>query len=300
METLRFTPVMLSNSTSTAAEAHTVLSYVSLASSFILLPSLTALAYLIHQDYLKFKSLGPGGTPSTWLGYIKIKFLSLFMIHNPYMPPDIPPEIYLNRSAYLTKTELPARKGSRPVVRGIAPHRQLDQRPRPEVFAALKDEILAMGKKWPRRLRHGTSCLEKHGPGLFALKPINQSRHCSGEICHAHPSDGSMHLTLHPADAAIVILRGWGERHPLSSGGWLARFVPQGFVMVYAPRTEEEVQIVRKIVAAAGWWVGGVDVDEKFGKELEEMIEGDMDEQVKVRADGPACQVPVYMRGANS
>ena len=142
-------------------------------------------------------------------------------------------------------------------------------------------------------MRHGTSCLEKHGPGLFALQPINKTNHCSGEICHAHPSDGSMHLTLHPADAAVVILRGWGERHPLSSGGWLARFVPQGFVMVYAPRNENEVEIVRKIVAAAVWWVGGVDVDQKFGEDAEEVLtEGEKQALAKeILSDARSCQV---------
>ena len=25
-------------------------------------------------------------------------------------------------------------------------------------------------------------------------------RHCATEVCHAHPSDGSLHLVLHPAD----------------------------------------------------------------------------------------------------
>ncbi|KIW06721.1 hypothetical protein, variant [Verruconis gallopava] len=216
------------------------------------------------------------------------------------MPPAIPPEIYLNRVAYLTKKELPKRKGSRPVVRGIAPHRQLDQRPSSQIFAKLRKEIEGMGDRWPRRLRHGTSCLEKHGPGLFALQPINKSRHCSGEICHAHPSDGSMHLTLHPADAAIVVLRGWGERHPLSSGGWLARFVPQGFVMVYAPRTEEETEIVRKIVAAACWWIGGVDVDGKFGEGFQEepLSDAEIEEQTKEFKRPEACPVPVFIRGS--
>lgn len=289
-------PTVLSNASSMNWEHQPLLSYVSASTSFIMLPVLIALAYTIHQDYLRFKSLGPGGTPSTWLGYAKIKFLGTFAIHNPYIPPSIPPEIYLNRSAYLTKGELPKRKGSRPIVQGIAPHRQLDQRPSSAVFSKLKGEILEMGNRWPKLLRHGTSCLEKHGPGLFAVKPINKSRHCIGEICHAHPSDGSMHLTLHPADAAIVILRGWGERHPLSSGGWLARFVPQGFVMVYAPRTEKEVEIVRKIVAGAAWWVGGVDVDEKFGEQIEETLESEADEeQVNFKMYARDCQIPRHI-----
>ena len=101
-----------------------------------------------------------------------------------------------------------------------------------------------------------------------------------------------MHLTLHPADAAIVILRGWGERHPLSNGGWLARFVPQGFCMVYAPRNEEEVEIVRKIVAAAVWWVGGVDVDLKFGEDAEETLdERETEVRAKEKMEQRSCQV---------
>lgn len=69
-----------------------------------------------------------------------------------------------------------------------------------------------------------------------------------------------MHLTLHPADARIMIEAGWGERHPLARGGWLERFVPRGFVMVYAPRTQEEIFVVLQLVRAAAWWVGGDDI----------------------------------------
>ena len=67
-----------------------------------------------------------------------------------------------------------------------------------------------------------------------------------------------MHLTLHPADAALVIERGWGERHPLSDGGLFGEvWVPRGFVMVYAPRWEGEVGVLMEIVRAGVWWVGG-------------------------------------------
>jgi len=66
-----------------------------------------------------------------------------------------------------------------------------------------------------------------------------------------------MHLTLHPADTALVLEAEWGERHPLSNGGWLKRFVPAGFLMVYAPRTEAEIEVVMEIIRAAVWWVGG-------------------------------------------
>jgi hypothetical protein len=89
-------------------------------------------------------------------------------------------------------------------------------------------------------------------------------------VCHAHPSDGSLHLTLHPADVAAVLEARWGERHPLGSGGWLSQFVPRGFVLVYAPRDEHEVQVVMRIVAAAIWWVGGITVDDEVGNAVDE------------------------------
>jgi hypothetical protein len=262
------------------------LSPQSLLSSILFFLAITISTHLIHRDYAEFKSLGPGGTPSTVPGYLRIKFLGLFALKNPYLPSAMP--TWPNRPAYLTK--LPKRLGSRPKVRGIAPHRQSDQKASPQIFQALRESILSLATQHPQKLRHGTSCLEKHGPGLFAHPPINRSRHCNGEVCHAHPSDGSIHLTLHPADAAIVLQQAWGERHPLSSGGWLARFVPPGFVMVYAPRNEDEVEVVVGIVKAAVWWVGGTDLEEP----LEEK-KGRLDVVQEGRED-EVCQLPSLVR----
>lgn len=67
-------------------------------------------------------------------------------------------------------------------------------------------------------------------------------------------------MTLHPADAKIVLESGWGERHPLARGGWCRRFVPREFVLIYAPRNEKEIEVVIRIVAASIWWVAGIDV----------------------------------------
>lgn len=82
---------------------------------------------------------------------------------------------------------------------------------------------------------------------------------CNGEVCHAHPSDGSLHLTLHPDDVREVIEKGWGERHPLARDNWWWRvkIVPSGFVLIYAPRDEGELGVVMEIIRAAAWWVGG-------------------------------------------
>jgi len=42
-------------------------------------------------------------------------------------------------------------------------------------------------------------------------------------------------------------------------------FVPAGFMMVYAPRNDAELEVVKQIVAAACWWIGGVDVNGEVG-----------------------------------
>jgi hypothetical protein len=69
--------------------------------------------------------------------------------------------------------------------------------------------------------------------------------------------------------------------------------------MVYAPRNEEEVEIVRRIVAAAVWWVGGVDMDEKFGEEAEETMSQQEKEEREQEMD-MSCQLPGYIRTATS
>lgn len=75
-------------------------------------------------------------------------------------------------------------------------------------------------------------------------------------------------MNLHPDDAKVVLEKGWGERHPLSKGGWMRRFVPREFVLVYAPRDEAELRVVGRIIEAAGWWVAGgrFEMDVETGK----------------------------------
>ncbi|KAH4948719.1 hypothetical protein HBI56_134020 [Parastagonospora nodorum] len=228
-----------------------------LTTALTLLPP-PLLALYIHNDYKAFLSLGPGGTPATPLGYLKIKLLSLVCLRDPLRPMPIPAH-FRPQTGYFTSTALPTRKGPRPQVRGIAPQRQKTQESPAAVYTQLVERLSALAADPRNKLVERTSCFEKNSSGLFASVPI--TRTCGGEICHAHPSDGSMHLTLHPADAKLVLENGWGERHPLARGGWCRRFVPKEFVLVYAPRDAAEVEVVMNIVAASVWWVSGIDVN---------------------------------------
>ncbi|KAF1944567.1 hypothetical protein EJ02DRAFT_452424 [Clathrospora elynae] len=215
-------------------------------------------ACYIHKDYRAFLDLGPGGTPATPLGYLKIKLLSLICLRDPLRPLAIPPH-FRPQEGYFTHAALPHRTGSKPIVEGIAPQRQQTQKSDEKIYSRLVDKIKELAGDPRNRLMERTSCFEKYSSGLFTSSPI--TRTCGGEICHAHPSDGSMHMTLHPADANLMIAKGWGERHPLARGGWCRKFVPREFVLVYAPRDETEVETVTRIVAAGIWWVSGIDVN---------------------------------------
>jgi len=219
--------------------------------------ALSPLPLIIHNDYENFILLGPGGTPSTFLGYLKITYLRLFALSDPYTPVTFPDEKIFPSIGCYQRAEawLPKRSGPRPIIAGIAPQRQIDQPGCPKTYQALRTILKNVSIKNEEALRIGISCFEKRGLALFARHPINTT--CRGEICHVHDSDRSLHMNLHPDDAKAVLENGWGERHPLSKGGWMKKYVPREFVMVYAPRNEKELSVVCRIIEAAGFWVTG-------------------------------------------
>ncbi len=223
-----------------------------LIGALFLLTAILVLLLKLHQNYLTYLALGPGGTPSTFMGFAKVQALGFLAAHyslrqNPVAVKTVEATF---ADAYLS--HLAERKGERPIVRGIAPHRQITQK----IDRALYEKFLyafATASPFDEGMVLNTSCFERHGPALFARRPVAKSN----EICHLHPSDGSMHMILSPTDSEVVLKAGWGERHPLALGGWFERFVPVGFVMVYAPRDEGEIETVLRIVRAAAWYVCG-------------------------------------------
>jgi hypothetical protein len=237
----------------------------------ILHPSLTCtliamspIPAIIHNDYKNFLSLGPGGTPSTFFGYLKIVYLRFFALSNPYTPLALSYKVNPAEGYYQgAQCWLPRRAGPRPTVAGIAPQRQLDQPGSIKMYLALRTSLEQLAEERSELLRTGTSCFEKNGLALFSQDPINAT--CRGEICHIHHSDRSMHMNLHPDDARVVLEKGWGERHPLARGGWLMAYVPREFIMVYAPRDRTELDVVCRIIEAAAFWVSGKSFEIKAG-----------------------------------
>lgn len=195
---------------------------------------LIPIALLIQNDYHNFLGLGPGGTPSTFAGYLRITFFRLLSISDPFKAPTPDPDQF-PQHGILSLSALSYRAGPRPLVAGIAPQRQLDQQGSRNCYLAVRRAMESLGFAKPEVFGTERSCLEKHGLALFARHPLQTN--CQGEICHIHDSDHSMHMCLHPDDIKEILEKGWGQRHPLARKSWLFKMpVSSDFVMVYAPR----------------------------------------------------------------
>ena len=71
------------------------------------------------------------------------------------------------------------------------------------------------------------------------------------EFAHFHP-DGSLHATLPPERAQEAIAAGWAEPHPIAEHLGMA-----GLVMLYTPRTLEEMAVVMALIVDSYNFVTG-------------------------------------------
>jgi len=144
-----------------------------------------------------------------------------------------------------TDLTLPPRKGEPPRVTDGIPHVQLDQ--------TASDEMLADLSAWAFSLDgvvEQPSRASLPGARALTVAPELTARReamiVGREFGHIHPQTnggGSLHLRL-PADHALeVVDQGWGEWHPFAVDGT----VP-GLVMVYAPRSDEDLDVVKTII----------------------------------------------------
>ncbi|KAF2110638.1 hypothetical protein BDV96DRAFT_603722 [Lophiotrema nucula] len=216
------------------------------------------LAFLI--DFSAWKSNGTGGTPPTLQGYIKIRRWGLYLLFHPRNLLDAS-EIPDSGPSYLTSS-LPPRSGSRPkLTRWTLPQRQ-----HREPITAKASEVLmtlmqafANSPTWSSYIETRPSKTEGGtGPAIY-VKPDVPTMNPNAskifyEVAHVHPSENSLHVYLSPKDARTVVESGWGEKFTVP---WIA---PPSWVMVYAPRDEEEVEVVRGIVRAAVCFAVGKDV----------------------------------------
>ena len=146
------------------------------------------------------------------------------------------------------------RNGPKPRTHTNLPHRQIDQFPPPQIFYGLIDRCLKtppMGLQESRLAPPETIALwlphdSAHGPASAFID--------DHEFCHIHPlPEGSIHLTLPPAVARRAIEFGWAEPHTLTVTGFMAKTL----VMVYAPRDDEEADVVWNLIMASFHFASG-------------------------------------------
>ncbi len=117
---------------------------------------------------------------------------------------------------------------------------------------------------------------EKHNPAIYVHPSLMSQRSpklpkiaivAQGEIGHIHP-DTSFHLYFNPADAKVVIEKGWGERHRLARTqpwyfGWKKNLFGIGpsYILLYGPRDQAELVVAKVLLyASARFMTGRLDV----------------------------------------
>ncbi|KAJ7238279.1 hypothetical protein B0H12DRAFT_1137712 [Mycena haematopus] len=191
----------------------------------------------IRRDYQTFLEGGPSYAPQNVRGYI----------------------IVLRRWL----SDLPPRKGPRPRTTSHIIQRQLDQHADPE-FAArvLKGAVVPRVQARHTEKTHlSLSKFEFHAEAIFLRPsiPIDDPKHIPShdtvrrtkrEIAHMHDyHDYTLHLALAAQDGKEVVSKGWGQRHPLAGPG--VPGPPTEWTFIYAPRDDEEVQVVETIIEAS-------------------------------------------------
>lgn len=221
--------------------------------------SIPTLSYAL-SSYRGYLALGPGGMPYNVFGWALQGLLQLLAKWDtrdpsPFTRPKNRAPTEPHGSTTYFSTLLPQRAGDRPHVPGyVAPQRQTTQRPAEQAVTRARMtaylESLVARNQGVLVLR--PSGLEGVGtpavwldtsPGAGPLPAW--MRGLKGETAHVH-HECSSHVTVSMADAEELVRKGWAERHRLSG----VVMLPWSYVMVYAPRDEDEFEVWRAVVRA--------------------------------------------------
>ena len=205
-------------------------------------------AVWLITDYNGWIDFGTGGTSPNLVGYCEITKFRLRLawsgddLKDASSVPSIGP-------SHL-KIDLPHRKPPVPeLMSRTLPQRQvpspLDQK--------LYDRLHALPhnyyEKYPSMLRLDRSITGLTTDAIYAhheLHTVDIDPVLGDEIAHVHPQDNSLHVWLSLADTRKVVDAGWGLRFPLAS----LKMCHGGWTFLYAPRSDEEIDVVEEVVKA--------------------------------------------------
>jgi phospholipase/carboxylesterase len=142
---------------------------------------------------------------------------------------------------------LPRRPGAEPAVTNGVPHIQMDQ--------TSDDELYGRLAKWAfshERVEERPSQASLPGAQGLTIRSGLATRDDAMIVgrefahIHRHPGAGSLHLRLPEDQAMEVVTMGWGVWHPFALSG-----SAPGMLMVHAPRTDADLDVVKEIISAA-------------------------------------------------
>ncbi|WUH98729.1 DUF5519 family protein [Spirillospora sp. NBC_00431] len=147
---------------------------------------------------------------------------------------------------------LPARTGHRPETGPSVPHVQLSQNSPGHLSERLKQwmtDHLEGAVIRPSEISEPGSLAFFLNDALPPSGAVLLPPRLNAEFVHVHP-DGSLHLALSQNDQQHLIAKNWGERHPLYSP-------TINVVMLYGPRTDDELEITKTVVKASYHYATG-------------------------------------------
>lgn len=150
---------------------------------------------------------------------------------------------------------LPKRSGPRPLTNKNMPHSQIGVQPVPEVNAELFRRAYALPD-----VRNRPTVISVPGAralwldeGLPLAHPLPDF--AGREFAHIHP-DGSLHAGLSRERAREAIEAGWAEPHPMA-----LYMGNEGMVMLYTPRTMQELDVIFQLIVDSYNFVTGREVN---------------------------------------
>jgi hypothetical protein len=142
--------------------------------------------------------------------------------------------------------QLTTRRGPKPATNPGLPHQQLDQQPPDDLLR----DALAIRVFGLAGVSEEPSGISVPGARALVLDPAlargpRDAFLVGREFAHLHPGqDHSLHMALPESVARAACEAGWAEPHPLAASGR----APKTLVMVFAPRDEQELDVVARLV----------------------------------------------------
>lgn len=142
--------------------------------------------------------------------------------------------------------ELPEREGDPPETGKVPPQLQFSDTSPPDIYRKMADWMFTtfdMAREEPTRISVKGARALWLDETIDAPPQVFMPPPGSREFAHIHP-DGSFHLVLPSEDETEILKKGWGLYHPNRAQG-------VNEVLVYAPRNEAELELLKPVIAAS-------------------------------------------------